>query len=94
MAGTLEGKAIVNLVDTKEEKIINMFNINEFTNSKIAFLTSKGLVKKVKAVLFSRPRANGVRAINIREGDRVEDATTIVGERKVPDHIDLEREGD
>ncbi len=76
-----EGKAIVNLVDTKEEKIINMFNINEFTNSKIAFLTSKGLVKKVKAVLFSRPRANGVRAINIREGDRVEDVIMYSGEK-------------
>ena len=76
-----EGKAIVNLVDTKEEKIINMFNINEFTNSKIAFLTSNGLVKKVKAVLFSRPRANGVRAINIRDGDQVEDVIMYSGEK-------------
>ena len=76
-----EGKAIVNLVDVKDEKIINLFNINEFANSKIAFLTSKGLVKKVKAVLFSRPRANGVRAINIREGDRVEDVIMYSGEK-------------
>ncbi len=76
-----EGKAIVNLVDTKDERIINMFNINEFMNSKIAFLTSKGLVKKVKAVLFSRPRANGVRAINIRDGDQVEDVIMYSGEK-------------
>ena len=76
-----EGKAIVNLVDVKEERIIDIFNINKFTNSKIAFLTSKGLVKKVRAELFSRPRANGVRAITLNEGDYVEDVIMYSGEK-------------
>lgn len=76
-----EGKAIVNLVDMKDEKIINILNVNEFTNSKIAFLTSKGLVKKVKAMLFSRPRSNGVRAINLNEGDKVADVIIYSAEK-------------
>ncbi|MDE1767934.1 MAG: DNA gyrase subunit A, partial [Candidatus Micrarchaeota archaeon] len=68
-----EGKAIVNLVDTKEEKIIKVLNVNEFENSQLAFLTLKGLVKKVKASLFSKPRANGVRAITINPNDQIAD---------------------
>lgn len=68
-----EGKAIVNLVDTKDEKIIDVFTVNQFTDSKIVFLTNKGIVKKLKAELFSRPRSNGVRAINLNEGDQVAD---------------------
>jgi len=76
-----EGKAIVNIVDTKDEKIIDIFNINEFGNSKIAFLTSKGIIKKLKAVLFSKPRANGVRAINLNDGDKVEDVIMYSNEK-------------
>ncbi len=76
-----EGKAIVNLVDVKEERIIDVFNINVFANSKIAFLTSRGLVKKVRADLFSRPRANGVRAITLNEKDYVEDVIMYSGEK-------------
>ena len=78
-----EGKAIVNLVDTKEEKIIDILNINEFTNSKLAFLTTKGLVKKVKASLFSKPRSNGVRAINLNEGDHIADVIMYSSEKNL-----------
>lgn len=78
-----EGKAIVNLVDMKDEKIINIMNINVFANSKVAFLTSKGIVKKVKAELFSRPRSNGVRAINLNEGDEVADVIIYSNEKNL-----------
>ncbi len=76
-----EGKAIVNLVDTKDEKIINIFTVNQFTDSKIVFLTRKGIVKKLKAELFSKPRSNGVRAINLNEGDHVADVQMYSGEK-------------
>lgn len=78
-----EGKAIVNLVDTKQEKIIDILNINEFTNSKLAFLTAKGVVKKIKASLFSKPRANGVRAINLNEGDQIADVIMYSSEKNL-----------
>lgn len=68
-----EGKAIVNLLNLKEEKIVVILNIKNTERSNIAFLTAKGVVKKTDAVLFSKPRSNGVRAINLRQGDEISD---------------------
>ncbi len=76
-----EGKAIVNLVDVKEEKIINILNVGVFSNSKLIFLTSKGMVKKVRAELFSKPRSNGIRALNLVEDDRIEDVIVCSNEK-------------
>jgi DNA gyrase subunit A len=74
-----EGKAIVNLLNLKNEKIVTIFNIKNFADSKMAFLTSKGLVKKSNAVLFSKPRTTGVRAITLNEGDSIADAIVYTG---------------
>ncbi len=68
-----EGKAIVNLLDIKDERIVGILDIKDFANSKIVFLTSRGTVKKTKAVLFSRPRSSGIRAITINNGDSIVD---------------------
>ncbi len=67
------GKAIVNLLNINQEKIVVMLDIKNIERSNIAFLTAKGVVKKTDAVLFSKPRSNGVRAINLREGDEISD---------------------
>ena len=69
-----EGKAIVNLLNLKDEKIVTIFNIKDFSKAKIAFLTAKGTVKKINASLFSKPRSTGVRAITLNEGDDLVDA--------------------
>ena len=66
-----EGKAIVNLLNIKDEKIVVMLNMRNVDKSNIAFLTAKGIVKKTDAALFSKPRSNGVRAINLRPGDEI-----------------------
>ncbi len=71
-----EGKAIVNLLALKEEKIVRMFNIREFENAKILFLTKRGLVKKMRAALFARPRTSGIRAISLNDEDAVVDVIT------------------
>jgi DNA gyrase subunit A len=75
-----EGKAIVNLLNLKDERIVSMFNIKDFSKSKFAFLTTKGVVKKANALLFSKPRATGVRAISLNEGDELADAIVFAGE--------------
>ena len=68
------GKAIVNLLSLgQDEKIVVMLDINKIQQSNIAFLTTKGIVKKTDAILFSKPRSNGVRAIHLREGDEISD---------------------
>ncbi len=68
-----EGKAVVNLLNIKDEKIVVMLNMRNVDKSNIVFLTAKGVVKKTDAILFSKPRSNGVRAINLRQGDEISD---------------------
>ncbi|MCL5239576.1 MAG: DNA gyrase subunit A [Candidatus Marsarchaeota archaeon] len=68
-----EGRAIVNLLNIHDEKIVTMFKINDFEKASIIFLTTKGLVKKTDAALFSRPRITGVRAVSLNDGDEIAD---------------------
>jgi len=75
-----EGRAIANLLNLGNEKIVTMFKIKDFANSKIFFLTTRGLVKKINAALFSKPRSTGVRAITLNEGDTVADVAVYKNE--------------
>ena len=51
---------------------IKNFNDEEFLNSHfVVFATKRGIVKKTCLEAYSRPRTNGVIAININEGDQV-----------------------
>jgi DNA gyrase subunit A len=68
-----EGRSVANLLNLEGEKVVTLFNIKDFSNSKIFFLTSKGLVKKINASLFAKPRSTGVRAITLRQGDTIAD---------------------
>jgi DNA gyrase subunit A len=68
-----EGRSVANLLNLEGEKVVTMFNIKDFANSRIFFLTAKGLVKKINASLFSKPRSTGVRAITLRQGDTIAD---------------------
>lgn len=76
-----EGKAIVNLLNTKDEKVIALINIKDFDKASIVFLTSKGIVKKTDAILFSKPRSTGVRAITLNNGDEIVDTIVHRGEK-------------
>lgn len=78
-----EGKAIVNLLNIKDEKIVNLLNIKDFKNSKIVFLTGKGLIKKMKAELFSRPRSSGIRAITLNITDEIVGTIVYSGEKYI-----------
>jgi len=66
-----EGKAIVNMLNLKDERVIFISSISDFSNSKILFLTKKGIVKKVEAIRFSKPRSTGIKAISIDPNDSV-----------------------
>jgi DNA gyrase subunit A len=76
-----EGKAIANMLNIGEEKIVVMFNTTNFEGSKIAFLTKKGIIKRAESALFSRPRTTGVRAINLNESDAIADAIIYTNEK-------------
>ena len=75
-----EGKAIVNLLSLKDERIVTLFSIENFENAKILFLTKNGIIKKVDARLFSNPRVTGIIAMGIAEKDSVVDAIKYVSE--------------
>lgn len=65
------GRPIINLLPLAEGEKVNAFlPVREFReNQYVVMATSAGLVKKVSLVDFSRPRASGIIAIALNEGD-------------------------
>lgn len=73
-----KGRAIQNLLNIESDDAINAvlrikkFDDEEFLKSHyVVFATKNGTIKKTCLEAYSRPRANGVNAINIVEGDQV-----------------------
>ncbi len=61
-----KGKALVNLLNLKNEKITNVIPVKKFEGN-LFMATKKGQVKKISLKHFSKPRASGLRAINLPE---------------------------
>lgn len=87
---TSKGRAIQNLVNIDADDSVNAFlrlrglNDKDFLNSHyVVFATKKGIVKKTCLEAYSRPRANGVNAINIVEGDEVVDVRLTNGRNEL-----------
>ncbi|MEA3414408.1 MAG: DNA gyrase subunit A [Nanoarchaeota archaeon] len=59
-----KGKAIVNLLGLKEEKVTNVISVKKFEDF-LVMATKKGQVKRIALSHFSKPRASGVKAINL-----------------------------
>lgn len=85
-----KGRAIQNLLNIDSDDAINAIlrlrglNDEEFINSHyVVFATKKGTVKKTSLEAYSRPRTNGVIAINIAEGDEVVDVRLTNGENEL-----------
>lgn len=75
---TTKGRAIQNMLNIDADDAVNAFikikslNDEEFCkNHYLMFCTKNGVVKKTSLEAYSRPRANGVNAITIREDDKV-----------------------
>ncbi len=67
------GKAIVNLLNFgKDEKLTTVLAVPEFKPGyHVLMATKNGLIKKTDLMAFSRPRAGGIIALNILEGDEL-----------------------
>jgi len=85
-----KGRAIQNIIniepDDKVRAYINCKKLNdeEYINSNyIIMCTKNGTVKKTKLEAYSRPRTNGINAIEIREGDRLIEAKLTSGSAEV-----------
>ena len=79
------GKPIVNLLPLDAgERINTVLPIKEFDQDSFVFMaTSGGTVKKTPLSQFSRPRASGIIAIDLRDGDKLVDATITNGNAEI-----------
>ena len=85
-----KGRAIQNMLNIEpDDKItafirVESFNDAEYNNShNIIFCTKNGIVKKTSLADYSRPRAKGIIAINIREDDSVIDVAMTNGHSQI-----------
>jgi DNA gyrase subunit A len=67
------GKAIANLVSMEDgERIAALLTVREFEDNKFIVMgTKRGVVKKTELNAFSNPRAGGIIAMGVEEGDAV-----------------------
>src|SRR5512136_334418 len=67
------GKAIVNLLNLgSEEKVTAILSLKEFSKGKfITFMTKRGIIKTTALEAYSNPRAGGIIAITLDEGDEL-----------------------
>src|SRR3990167_4668291 len=79
------GKPIVNLLPLAEgEKINAILPVHEYlANNYVVMATSKGTIKKVALEQFSRPRANGIIAIELLEDDQLVGVALTDGTRDI-----------
>ncbi len=85
-----KGRAIQNLIQIDaEDKVKAFINVQNLTdqeyinNNYIGLCTSKGIIKKTALEAYSRPRQNGIIAINIREGDNLLEARLTNGQAEI-----------
>jgi DNA gyrase subunit A len=81
-----KGRAIQNVINIPKEenikayiKIVNLKDKEYLENNFIIMVTKKGTIKKTSLEAYSRPRANGINAININEGDMLLEANLTSG---------------
>ncbi len=87
---TARGRAIVNLIEIDKDDSIKTFvpvktlDDEEYINNhSIIMATKEGQVKKTKLEAYSRPRRDGIIAINISEGDSLLEASLTDGDSTV-----------
>ena len=87
-----KGRAIQNLVQIEaDDKVVAYLNVTDLKDQEyldkhfVVLCTKRGIIKKTTLEAYSRPRANGIIAVGIREGDELLEAKLTKGS----DHIIL-----
>ncbi len=84
-----KGRAIQNVLSILDDKIKAIINVPTLTdedyinNHYIILSTKEGIIKKTSLEAYSRPRAKGVNAVNVREGDELLEAILTDGRSEV-----------
>ena len=87
---TSKGRAIQNLLNIEQDDCIKAYvNVKDLTdkeyveNNFIVMATKQGVIKKTSLEAYSRPRANGINAITIRENDELLEARLTNGSNEI-----------
>ena len=85
-----KGRAIQNVINIdSDDSICAYLNVGDLNDSDyinshyIVLCTTKGVIKKTTLEAYSRPRANGVNAITVREGDLLLEAVLTDGSNEI-----------
>jgi len=80
-----KGKPIVNLLPLEADERVNaILPVREFPeDTYVFFATRKGVIKKTSLPAYSRPRVNGIYAIDLAEDDALVDVALTQGESKI-----------
>ncbi|WP_115718748.1 DNA topoisomerase (ATP-hydrolyzing) subunit A [Gallaecimonas mangrovi] len=82
---TARGRPIINLLPLEaDERITAILPVREYEEGKYIFMaTAFGTVKKTSLTEYSRPRSNGIIAVNLNEGDELIGVTITDGSNEV-----------
>ncbi len=87
---TSKGRALQNIINIPKEekvkayiKVVNLKDQEYLENNFIIMCTKKGTIKKTSLEAYSRPRVNGINAININEGDQLLEASLTTGSSEI-----------
>jgi DNA gyrase subunit A len=87
---TSKGRALQNIINIEKDekiktyvKVVNLKDKDYLENNSIIMCTKKGIIKKTTLLAYSRPRSNGINAININEGDELIEANLTSGTSEI-----------
>jgi len=89
-ARNTKGRAIQNLINIESDDAIqafvnvkNLIDEDYLKNNFIILCTERGLIKKTSLEAYSRPRQNGINAINVNEDDNLIEAMLTNGKKEI-----------
>jgi DNA gyrase subunit A len=87
---TSKGRAIQNMINIPpDDKVVAYVNVTSLSdeeyinNNYIIMCTNKGTIKKTSLEAYSRPRANGINAITVRDGEMLLEAKLTNGTSEI-----------
>lgn len=87
---TAKGRAVQNLINIEQDdkikayvKVQDLMDKDYVQNNFIIMCTKRGIIKKTSLEAYSRPRANGINAITVRDGDELLEAKLTTGSSEI-----------
>lgn len=87
---TSKGRAIQNLINLPaDDKVLAFIKVDSLTDETylnsnyIVMCTKRGVIKKTVLEQYSRPRANGINAITVRDGDKLLQAVLVTNNDQI-----------